>query len=242
MLLTQTIQDLNDLNLTGMKLSLQQQLEKPKTYDLSFEERFTCLVEGEKSYRQNKKIDRLLKSSKLKQSACLEDVDYQHPRGIRKDLLASLASCQWIKEASNLSITGPTGVGKSWIASALGQQACRKGLSVYYTRLPRLFEELRLARGEGAYAKLLNKFLKTDLLILDDWGLERFSLEQRRDLLEVIEDRHQQKATLITSQIPTQSWHEIIGDPTLADALLDRLLSRMIKLELTGESMRKLKK
>ncbi len=240
MLIEQTLQTLTDLNLWGMKQALLQQQEQPKTHDLGFEERLGLIVDYEKTYRHNKKIERLLKMAKLRhQTACLESIDYQHQRGFQKENITTLATNSWIKEAFNLLITGPTGVGKSWIACALGHQACRMGLSVLYCRFPKLLEELRLAHIDGSYHQILRRFSKIDLLILDDWGLERLNTEQRRDFLEMIEDRHQLKSVLITSQMPSSAWHEIIGDPTIADATLDRLLSRSIKLDLKGESMRK---
>jgi DNA replication protein DnaC len=242
MLLEHTLQHLTDLRLWGMKQTLQRQLEQPKTHDLSFEDRLGLLVEGEYAYRHAQRMDRLLKASKLRHTACLEDINYQHPRGIKREEISSLASGRWIKEAFNLLMTGPTGIGKSWIACALGHQACRLGFSVFYTRLPRLLEDLRLSRLDGSYTKALQKLARIDLLILDDWGLERFTAEQRRDLLEVVEDRHHLKSLLITSQLPPQAWYELIQEPTLADALLDRLLSRSIKMELTGDSLRKVKK
>ena len=243
MLIEQTLQSLTDLNLLGMKQALQNQRDHPKTHDLSFDERLGLLVDYEKAYRQGKKIDRLQKAARLRHSsACLEAIDYEPTRGLKRDVIAQLASCTWIKDSFNLFITGPTGIGKSWIACALAHQACRMGLSTYYIRVPKLWQDLRLAHSDGSYARMLSKLAKIDLLILDDWGLERLTADHRRDLLDIIEDRHQLKSTLITSQVPPASWHEIINDPTLADAILDRLSSRQFTLELTGESMRKMKK
>jgi len=242
MLIQQTLSHLSGLHLMGMKQALQQQLEQPKTYDLSFEERLGLLVDYEMTYRQDKKVERLLKAARLKHTACIEDIDYHHHRGLNREQIVALANGQWIKEAMNLILTGPTGLGKSWVACAFGHQACRLGLSVLYVRTSKLWEETRLARASGAYAKLLTKLAKIDLLILDDWGLERLTAEQRRDLLDLGEERHTLKSTLITSQIPIQAWHEVIHDPTAADAILDRWLSRAITLELKGESMRKTKK
>jgi DNA replication protein DnaC len=242
MLIEQTLHHLSTLKLIGMKGALQRQLEQPNTHHLSFEERLGLLVDQERAYRQDKKINRLLAAAKLRQQACMEDIDYRHARGIRREEISSLASCQWIKEGVNIFITGPTGIGKSWLACALGHQACRLGLSVSYVRISRLFEEIRLAHADGSYPKIASKLLKYDLLILDDWGLERLTQEQRRDLLEIIEDRHTIKPLLITSQLPVAKWHEVIGDPTIADAILDRLLHKSLKYELIGESMRHLQK
>lgn len=239
MLIEQTLTTLGDLKLTGMKTALERQLEQPKTHQLAFEERLGLLVDHEKTYRQDRKIERLLKAANLRQQACIEDIDYGPNRGIRREEISSFMSCKWVKEAFNLMITGSTGTGKSWFACALGRQACRMGLSVLYVRLSRLLEELRLSRIDGSYAKNLARLSKVDLLIIDDWGLERPTQEQRKDILEIVEDRHQAKSLLVTSQLPIQKWHEIIADPTIADAILDRLLERSFKLELRGESMRK---
>jgi DNA replication protein DnaC len=241
MITQQTLQHLTELKLWGMREALQHQLEQPQTYDLSFEERLGLLVDYEKTYRQDKKIERLIKAAKLRHSVCIEDMDYHHRRSLKREAFSHLATGRWIKETFNLMITGPTGIGKSWIACALGHQACRLGLSVFYCRLSKLLEEMRLAHVDGSYLRLLARLTKVDLLILDDWGLERFTVEPRRDLLDIVEERHNLKSIMITSQLPLHAWHEIIGDPTIADAILDRLLSRTFKLELTGESMRKQK-
>jgi DNA replication protein DnaC len=239
MIIEQTLSTLAELKLAGMKTALERQLEQPKTHQLSFEERLGLLVDYEKTYRQDRKVGRLIKVANLRQQACIEDIDYTTTRGIKREEMGSFASCKWVKEAFNLMVTGPTGTGKSWLACALGRQACRMGYSVLYARLSRLLEELRLARLDGSYAKILARLSKIDLLILDDWGLERLTQDQRRDTLEIVEDRHHVKSLLITSQLPIQKWHEMIGDPTIADAILDRLLSKNFKLELKGESMRK---
>lgn len=242
MLNEQTLTHLSSLKLYGMKQAFQQQIEQPQTYDLSFEERVGLMVDYERNYRENKKIERLLGAAKLKQQAFIEDSDYRHPRGLRREEIASLITCQWIKDAFNLFIMGPTGSGKSWLACAIGHQACRLGQSVFYVRMSRFLDELKCAHADGTYLKVLSKYLKIDLLILDDWGLERLTQEQRRDLLECIEDRHTFKSLLITSQLPLTSWHEVIGNPTLADAILDRIFSKYFKLELVGDSLRKTQK
>ncbi|HHJ20805.1 MAG TPA: AAA family ATPase [Gammaproteobacteria bacterium] len=239
MLNQQTIEQLRALKLTGMLNALEQQQAQPQTHDLAFEERFALLVERETLHRENRRLARLLKAAKLREQACVEDINYRHPRNLQKSRMASLASCDWIRQAHNLCITGPTGCGKTWLACALGNQACRQGLSVLYLRLPNLFEQLRISHGDGSYPRLMNRLLKMDLLILDDWGLQKITAAQRQDLMEVIEDRHGRKSTLITSQLPTKNWHEYIGEATFADAILDRLLHGSHRLELDGGSMRK---
>lgn len=239
MLNQQTIEQLHTLKLTGMLNALEQQRTQPETHDLAFEQRLALLVEREVLYRENRRLARLLKAAKLRIQACIEDIDYRHPRGLEKSRMASLGGCDWIHSSLNLCITGPTGCGKTWLACALGNQACRQGISVRYLRLPNLFEQLRIAHGDGSYPRLMNQLLKIDLLILDDWGIQKMAAAQRQDLMEVIEDRHGRRSTLIASQLPIEHWHEYIGEATLADAILDRLLHSAHRLNLCGESMRK---
>ena len=239
MLNQQTIEQLHTLKLTGMLNALEQQRSQPETHDLAFEQRLALLVEREVLYRENRRLARLLKAAKLRVQACIEDIDYRHPRGLEKSRMASLGGCDWIHSSLNLCITGPTGCGKTWLACALGNQACRQGISVRYLRLPNLFEQLRIAHGDGSYPRLMNQLLKIDLLILDDWGIQKMTAAQRQDLMEVIEDRHGRRSTLIASQLPIEHWHEYIGEATLADAILDRLLHSAHRLNLCGESMRK---
>ena len=239
MLHQHTLDKLHTLRLTGMAAAFEQQLAQPSFQELSFEERFALLLDQEILYRDNRRLSRLLKAAKLRVGACVEDIDYRHPRGIDRPFLSTLASCQWIVRHQNLAITGPAGSGKTWLACALGNQACRQGLSVHYVRLPRLFEMLRIAHGDGSYPRLMNQLAKTDLLILDDWGLQKIAAAQRNDLMEVIEDRYGLRATLIAGQLPIEHWHEYIGEATLADAILDRLLHNAHRLPLKGESLRK---
>ena len=182
-----------------------------------------------------------LRKAKLRQESCIEDIDFRHPRGLDKSLVTRLASCDWIKERHNLIITGPTGVGKTYLACAFAQKACREGLHTLYLRSTKLFEDLALAKGDGRYLKLLNSFAKADLLVVDDYGLVQLTRDQRHDLLEILEDRHGLKSILVTSQLPVDHWHEQIGDPTMADAILDRLVHTAHKIQLKGESMRKKK-
>jgi DNA replication protein DnaC len=222
-----------------MAEALHQQLAQPELQALSFDERFSLLVDREVLQRDNRRLSRLLSAAKLRINACIEDIDYRHPRGLHKSHLAQLATGDWIRRHQNLVITGPTGTGKTWLACALGNQSCRQGLTVRYTRLPRLVEQLRIAHGDGTYPRLMTQLAKIDLLILDDWGMQKLQPTQRQDLMEVIEDRYANRATLIASQLPVDQWHNYLGDVTLADAILDRLLHNAHRLELSGESMRK---
>ena len=242
MLIQHTIEKLHTLKLTGMAQALRTQIEQPNTFDLAFEERLAMLVEQEILDRDNRRLTRLLKAAKLREQACIEDIDYRHPRGLNRAQIASLVSCEWIMAHHNLCITGPTGTGKTWLACALGNQACRQGLSTRYLRLPRLFETLRIAHGDGSYSRLMNQLAKIDLLILDDWGIQKIAPAQRNDLMEVIEDRHNRRSTLIASQLPIEHWHALIGEATLADAILDRLLHGAHRIGLEGESLRKVDK
>lgn len=241
MLIHPTLDKLQHLQLTGMRKALAEQAGLPDIDALSFEERLGLLVDREITERDDRRLKTRLRQAKLRQQAAIEDIDYRHPRGLDKAMIASLANGAWIKAHHNILITGPTGVGKTWLACALAHKACRDGYRVHYLRLPRLFQELPIAKGDGRYPKLLAALAKTDVLVLDDWGLSTFTDEQRRDVLEILEDRHGRRATLITSQLPIEHWHEIIGDPTLADAILDRLVHTAYKINLKGESMRKRK-
>ena len=237
---TQTLQQLHSLRLTGMADAFSQQLDQPNTYEeLGFIERLSLLVNSEATCRDNRKITRLLRQAKLRLHAHTADIDYQARRGLHKDTMAQLLQLDWVRQHRNLLIEGPTGTGKTFLACALGQSICEHGLSVHYYRASRLFETLTMAHGDGSFGKLLSQLAKTDCLIIDDWGLDVLSQQQRNDLLEIMEDRHGRGATLITSQLPVSHWHEAIGDPTLADAILDRLLHTATKIQLKGESMRK---
>lgn len=236
-----TLDKLQQLRLTGMYQALCEQLTLPAIDELCFEERLGLLADRELTARDHRRLQTRLRQARLKQSACLEDLDVHTPRGLDKTLIGQLANGQWIREGLNLMILGPTGVGKTWIACALAHQACRQGHTTRYLRAPRLFEELRLAHADGRFPKLMAGYAKTDLIVLDDWGLSSLDATARRDLLELLDDRHGQRSTLLTSQIPIKHWHELIGDPTLADAILDRLVHSAYRITLKGESMRKRK-
>jgi len=237
-----TLEKLQSLKLTGMLKALDEQMQMPECEALSFEERLGLLVDREITERDNRRLKTRLKKAKLRQSAIIEDIDYHHPRGLDKSLMLSLAGCQWIQKHHNCIITGSTGAGKTYLACALGQKACREGYSVLYRRLPRLFQELAVAKGDGRYIRLLAAFERTELIILDDWGMASLTDEQRRDLFEILEDRYDRRSTLVAAQLPIKHWHQIIGDPTLADAILDRLIHNAHKINLKGESMRKKRK
>jgi DNA replication protein DnaC len=240
MLMEQTLNALKDLRLPGMAAAFEAQQSNAAISSLSFDERFGLLVDRELNWRENRRLTRLLKDAKLKSSqACIEDIRYGGGRQLDKSLMAQLSSCQWIRQHQNLVLTGATGCGKTWLACAFGNAACRQGLSVAYVRTPRLFEELRIAHGDGSFGKRLAALAKTDLLILDDWGLAPLNQVERNDLLEVLDDRVGSRATLMTSQLPTEHWHAYLNDPTLADAILDRVLHAAHKVALTGESLRK---
>lgn len=223
-----------------MVAALQEQQLSTAAQSLAFEERLAMLVDREIITRDNKRIDRLLHNARLKHTqASLEEVRYSPARQLDKPQMAQLGTCQWIRQAQNLIITGATGCGKTWLACALGNAACRQGLSVAYCRVPRLFEELRIAHADGSFNKRLIALAKTDLLILDDWALAPIGQVERNDLLEILDDRVNTRATLITSQLPVDHWHAYLDDPTLADAILDRVVHSAHRLELAGESLRK---
>jgi DNA replication protein DnaC len=242
MLNEQTFDKLYAMKLIGMAEGFKQQLEQPSFRDLSFEERFGMLVERQWSWKENKRLNRLLKDAKLKLQACIEDIDYRTARGMEKSVILGLASCNWIRNHQNLLISGPTGVGKTFLACAFAQKACREGFRTFYIRSPQFFYQIALARADGSYGTLMKRLSKTHLLAIDDLGLAPLTDTERRDLLEVIEDRNGSSSTLITSQLPIDHWHDHIGDPTIADAILDRLIHNGHRIQLKGGSMRKKQK
>jgi DNA replication protein DnaC len=239
MLAHPTLEKLHQLRLRGMAKAFKEQLEQPETEGLSFTDRLALLIDREVTERESWHLKIRLRNAKLQQNACVEDIDYRSPRGLDKALMMRLAGCDWIRHHDNVLIVGPTGTGKTYLACALGHKACRDGFNVVYRRTPRLFAEILQAKGEGRHLKFLAAIGKADLLILDDWGLAPLDDEQRRDLLEIVDDRHINRSTLFTSQLPVENWHEMIGDGTLADAILDRLVHNAHKIRMKGESMRK---
>jgi len=238
MLIQQTLERLYSLRLPGFAQSYEEQMRSGDVGQLSFDDRFGLLVEKEWVMRDERRTQRRLKDARLKQPACVEDIDYAGTRGLERQVMLDLASCRWIRAKRNLLITGQTGTGKTWLACALANRACRDGLSSYYARVPRFVHELSLARMDGSYLKLLAKLAKIDLIVLDDLGVCPLEQEAQQALLEVIDDRSGAKATLVTSQLPVDKWYETFADPTIADALLDRLLSQSQQIKLKGPSRR----
>lgn len=239
MLQNPTLDLLHELRLPGMALALQEQQGMPDLQDLAFEDRLALLLEREKTDRSNRRFQRLLGQARLHLEATIEDLNFKKSRGMDRSLILRLAACEWIGHGQSVLLVGPTGSGKSYLACALGHQACRHGFSVRYFRLSRLFDELRLARGDGSRTRLLQRLARANLLILDDWGLAPLDDPARQDLLEVLDDRYGRRGTLLTSQVPVDHWHEIVGEPTFGDAILDRLLHNAHRITLSGGSMRR---
>lgn len=240
MLREPTIDNLRLLHLNGMVAAFRHQLENPNIEALPFEERLALIVEAELEMRQNRALARLLRQSKLRFThACIEDINYQKPRNLDKATITRLSAGGYILRHQNIIITGACGLGKSYLACALGQMACRTGITVSYHRVPRLLSDLLITHGDGSWLQMLASLRKTRLLILDDWGLQSLNPTESRDLLEIIEDRYQKGSTIITSQLPVEHWHSLFPDPTVAEALLDRLVHNAHRIELNGESMRK---
>jgi DNA replication protein DnaC len=241
MLTQQTLDKMNAMKLSGMTEAFQQQLGGGEYARLSFEERLGLLVDNEWTAREQRKLGRRLRKAKLRYPASLEDVDFKHPRALDRQQVLSLGNCGFIQSRHNLLITGPTGIGKSYLACAFVERACRRGYNAAYLRLPRLLQQLAVARGDGSYARILERLARFDLLAIDDWLLAPLRDPERRDLVEVIEDRSERASTLIASQLSAKDWHAGIGDPNLADAICDRLLHNAHRLDLKGPSMRRTK-
>lgn len=234
-----TYEKLRTLQLRGMQAAFEDQQRTPEIEQLTFEERLGLLLDREDTHRANRRLQSRLKAAKLRQQASLEDIDYHAKRHLDRALILELSGCSWIARAHNLLITGPTGVGKTFIACALAHKACRDGYKVHYQRLPRLLHDLDLAKGDGRYRPLLSSLQRFDLIVLEDWGVAPLTDGNRRDLLELLDDRFNTKSTLITSQLPPDAWHDYLSDPTLADAILDRFIHNAHHLKITGDSLRK---
>ena len=241
MLVEQTMEKLVAMKLSGMAEALRRWMDQPKEKQLTPTDIVGLLVDAEWCLREERKLTARLRNARFRQEACVEDIDYQHPRGLQKALVQDLAACRWVEAHQNVIVTGKTGVGKSFVACALGQKACREGYSVVYRRASRLLDELAQARGDGTLFQLLRRLAKTDVLVVDDFGMEVLNAAQRRDLLEVLEDRYGTTSTIIASQLEPKDWHPVINDETIADAVCDRLVHNAHKLKLVGESIRKLK-
>lgn len=241
MLYEQTVGKLQGMKLFGMLEALDEQRRQARSADLGFEDRLALLVERQWIWKENRSLATRLQHARLKIQACVEDIDYRHPRGLQRSVIESLATSEWVRYHQHCIITGPTGLGKSYLGCALGNKACRDGYRVRYWAVPKLLRELSTASADGSLARLLKQLAGTDLLILDDWGLDRLKDAHAQLLLEIIEDRQNTGSVLITSQFAVASWHELIGNPTVADALLDRLVHHAHRIPLEGESMRKMR-
>jgi len=239
MLIEQTLEKMNAMKLSGMADTLRQQRGSPEHTKLSFDERLGLLVDAEWTQREQRKLSKRLRAAKLRYQASVENIDFKHPRGLDRQQVLSLANGGFVQNRHNLVITGPTGVGKSYLACAFVERACRLGYKATYVRLPRLLQQLAVGRGDGSYTRVLDRLARLDLLAIDDWLLAPLRDTERRDLVEVVEDRSERVSTLIASQLKTKDWHASIGDPNLADAICDRLLHNAHRLELKGPSKRR---
>jgi DNA replication protein DnaC len=239
MLNQQTIEKLHAMKLHGIADAFRAQLETTEASLLSFEERFALLVDQQWLWKENRALARRLRAAHLKERGVVEDVDYQHPRGLDRKLVRTLCSSDWVRQHQSILLLGPTGIGKSWLACALAQKACRDGFSVLHKRTSELFRELAVAHADGSIGRFLVRLSRIDILLLDDFAMAPLKDAERRDFLEICDDRYQSRSMVLTSQVPTDHWHEQIGDPTIADSILDRLIHNAYRIELKGESMRK---
>jgi len=240
-LMQPTIEKLYAMKLIGMADAIRSQSENPEITALSFEERLAMMVDRQWDWRQSKALTRRLKNAHFKVPATVEDIDYRHPRRLDRQLIRSLSNSEWVAQHQNVILTGPTGVGKSFLACALAQKAVRDGFTALYTRAPRLLRDLTVARADGSFAKLLDHIAHTDVLIVDDWAMAPLTDPERRDFLEICDDRYSARSTVLTSQVPISHWHDQVGDPTIADSILDRLVHNAHRIELSGASIRKSK-
>ena len=234
-----TIEKLHTMKLYGMAEAFRAQAETPDMSQLSFEERFAMLVDQQWLWKENRALARRLRLAKLKERGVIEDIDYQHPRGLDRKLIRTLASSEWVRQHQNVLLLGPTGIGKTWLGCALAQKACRDGFTILHKRSSELFRDLAVAQVDGSFGRLLTKLARIDILVLDDFAMAPLKDSERRDFLELCDDRYQRRSMILTSQLPLAHWHEQIGDPTLADSILDRLVHNAYRIELNGESMRK---
>jgi len=234
-----TVEKLQIMKLHGMAQAFREQLESPGTHQLSFEERFGLLVDQQWLWKENRALARRLQAARLKERSVMEDIDYQHPRGLDRKLMRTLATSEWIRQHQHVLLIGPTGIGKSWLGCALAQRACRDGFSVLHKRCSELFRDLAVSHADGSLGRLLLRFSRIDVLLLDDFAMAPLKDSERRDLLEICDDRYQRRSLILTSQVPIAHWHEQIGDPTIADSILDRIVHNAHRIELDGESMRK---
>jgi DNA replication protein DnaC len=238
----QTFEKLYRLKLHGLAQALETQLKNPDTSALGFEERLAMLVDAQWLWRENRATATRLRQARLKLSAALEDVNYRHPRQLDRSLISSLANCDWIRQRHNITITGPSGIGKTFLCCALLQNACRHGFTAYYAPASKFFRQLATAWADGTFDRWLGKLARTDVLAVDDWGLVPLTDAERRYFLEVLDDRSESRSTILTSQFPVQTWHELIGNPTLADAIVERILAHSHRIELQGETLRAIQK
>lgn len=236
----QTFEKLYTLKLHGLARALEEQLKNPQMSALGFEERLAMLIDAQWLWRENRAVARRLRQARLKMAACFEEINYRHPRQLERSVMQSLGSCAWVRQHHNVILTGPSGVGKTFLCCALLQKACREGYSAYYASASKFFRQLAVAWADGSFDRLLAKLARTDVLAIDDWGLVALTDLERRHFLEVLDDRTESRSTLLTSQFPVQSWHELVGNPTLADAIIERILSNSHRIELNGESLRPL--